>query len=431
MRAKEILLLILIVALGIGLHYLDDLKIKIDDQDLQFPFRGESYRYEERLVEAPAEILEINNSLGSLQIEGSQRPDLAITLEKRVWRKSEPEARKLAEQIRLLASREGNKLILTTNRNIFRRKNFTTGFKLQVPNGTRVKIKNSHGLVRVARINQVEVENSHGRVDIIEISGPVRVSNSYENVSIIDVAGECFLETRHSSALLSRVAGPVTIDCAHQKLELFDLKNALKIQSRHTVIKAIRIAGPAEIDGSYELISLNEIGPAVVRSHHSPIEIEVARGDVNLETSYERIKLADIRGNLILRGKGSRVQGSRISSQHLQIETSYEPVSLEDISGQLDLKLKHASLTLAPLNLDSPLTVSLEYGNITFYWPESQTARLEARSRGGRISWQLPFTPDENTSNGTAMLRAFQSASDRPSIKLETSYGNINILRKQ
>lgn len=431
MRAKEVLLLILIVALGIGLHFLDDLKVKIDDRDLNFPFRGESYLYEEQLVEGPAEILEINNSLGSLQVEGSPRPDLAITLEKRVWRKSEAEAREVAGQIKLLTTREGNKLVLTTNRNTFRQKNFTTDFKLLVPTGTRIKIKNSHGLVRVAGISQVEVENSHGRVDIIEISGPVRVSNSYEKVSIIDVAGECFLETRHSSALLSRVEGPVTIDCAHQKLELFDLKNTLKIQSRHTVIKALRVAGPVEIEGSYELISLNEIGPAVVRGHHSPIEIEAARGDLNLETSYERIWLADIQGNLILRSKSSKVQGARISGQRLQIETSYEPVFLEDISGQLDLKLKHASLTMAPLNLDSPLNVSLEYGNITFYWPESQIARVEARSRGGRISWQLPFTPDENTSNGTTLLRAFQSASDRPLIRLETSYGNINFLRKE
>lgn len=431
MKAKEVLLLILIVVLGIGLHNLDDLKIKIDEQDLKFPFRGESYLYEEQLIEAPAEFLEINNSLGSLQVEGNQRTDLVITLEKRVWRKSEPEARKVAEQIRLLTTREGNKLVLTTNRNTLRQKNFSSDFKLLVPTGTIVKIKNSHGLVRVARISQVEVENSHGRVDIIEISGPVRVSNSYEKVSIIDIAGECFLETRHSSALLSRVEGPVTINCAHQKLDIFDLKNTVKIRSRHTVIKAIRIAGPAEIDGSYELISLNEIGPAVVRGHHSPIEIETARGDLNLETSYEKIKLADIQGNLILRGKSSRVQGARISGQHLQIETSYEPVSLEDISGQLELKLKHASLTLAPINLDSPLTVSLEYGNITFYWPRNQTARFEALSRGGRISWHLPFTPDENNSNGTALLRAFQSAPDRPPIKLETSYGNINILSKE
>ncbi|HAR36805.1 MAG TPA: hypothetical protein DCR87_07905 [Acidobacteria bacterium] len=431
MRAKEVLLLILIVALGVGLHYLDDLKLKIDDWDLEFPFRGESYLFEEQLTEAPAEILEINNGQGSLQVEGSQRADITITFEKRVWRKSEPEAREVADRIRLLTTRDNNRLVLTTNRNTIRQKRFTTSFKLLVPAGTRVKIKNSHGLVRVAGVSQVELENSHGRVDIIEISGPVRVSNSYEKVSILDVAGDCRLETRHSSALLSRVEGPVTIDCAHQKLEIFDLKNSLRIQSRHTVIKAVRIAGPAEISGSYELISLNEIGPAVVRGHHSPVEIDVARGDLSLETSYERIKLADLQGNLVIKARSSRVQGTRINGQSLQIETSYEPVSLEDFSGQLNLKLKHASLTLAPVNLDFPLVASTEYGNITFYWPENQTARLEARSRGGRISWKLPFSPDENISNGTTLLRAFQSASDRPEIKLEASYGNINILRKE
>ncbi|MGB9907239.1 MAG: DUF4097 family beta strand repeat-containing protein [Candidatus Saccharicenans sp.] len=431
MRAKEVLLLILIVVLGVGLHYLDNLKLKIDDWNLEFPFRGESYLFEEQLTELPAEILEINNRQGSLQVEGSPRPDIAITFEKRVWRKSETEAKEMADRIKLLTTRDGNRLVLTTNRDTVRPKNFTTSFKLQVPAGIRVKIKNSHGLVRVARVSQVELENSHGQVDIIEIPGSVRVSNAYEKVSILDVAGDCQLETKHSSARLSRMQGPVTVDCAHQELELFDLNSSLKIQSRHTVIKAVRIAGPAEIAGSYELISLNEIGPAIVRGHHSPIEIDSARGDLSLETSYERIKLADIQGNLVIKARSSRVEGTRISGQRHQVETSYEPVSLEDFSGRLDLKLKHASLRLAPTNLDFPVIASTEYGNITFYWPENQMARLEALSRGGRISWQLPFSPDENTSNGTALLRAFQSASDRPEVKLEASYGDIKVLKKE
>jgi len=85
---------------------------------------------------------------------------------------------------------------------------------------------------------------------------------------------------------------------------------------------------------------------------------------------------------------------------------------------------------LAPLNLDYPISAATEYGNIKFFWPENQMARLEATSKGGRISWQLPFSPDENTTNSLAVVRAFAGATDRPEIKLHTSYGNIDLLRK-
>lgn len=431
MKAKEVLLLIFIVVVGVGLHYLDNLRLTIDDWGVNFPFRGESYLFEEVRTEAPVGTLEIVNSHGSLQIEGVETQAIEIVFEKRVWRKTEPEAREIADQIKLLSTRDAQRLLLTTNRDTFRKKNFSTSFRVRVPSDTRIVIRNSYGLVRIAGVKEVELENRQGRVDIVEVSGPVRVNNSHEKVSIMDVDGECRLETKHSSALLSRIAGPVLIDCAYENLELFDLKNTLDLKSRHTRIKAVRIAGPSKISGSYELISLSETGPAIISGHHSPVEVDTARGRLEIETSYERIRLADLEGDLVIRARSSRVDLTGARATRLQVETSYEPVNLEDFSGQLELKLKHAGLTLSPLNLDYPILATTEYGNIKFFWPENQTARLEASSKGGRISWQLPFSPDENTTNGLAVVRAYRGAADRPEIKLTTSYGNIDILKKE
>ncbi|MCX8160908.1 MAG: DUF4097 domain-containing protein [Candidatus Saccharicenans sp.] len=431
MKVKEVLLLIFIVVVGVGLHYLDDLKLTIDDWEVGFPFRGQAYQFEEARTESPVDSLEIINSHGSVQIEGVETQEIEIVLEKRVWRKTEEEARQVADQIKLLSTRNGQRLLLTTNRDTFSKKNFTTSFRVRVPAKTGIVVRNSFGLVRIAGVREVELENQHGRVDIVEISGPVRVINSYEKVSIMDVDGECRLETKHSSALLSRIAGPVQVSCAYQSLELFDLKNNLSLESRHTSIKAVRITGASKISGSYELISLSQTGPVVVRGHHSPVEIDTARGQVEIETNYEPIRLADLEGDLTIKARSSGVDLKGARAGRLQVETSYEPVNLEDVSGQMVINLKHANLTLLPTNLDQPITAATEYGNIKFFWPEGQTARLEASSKGGRISWQLPFSPDENTTNGLAVVRAFRGASDRPEIKLMTSYGNIEVLRKE
>lgn len=431
MKAKEVLLLIFIVVVGVGLYYLDDLKLTIDDWGVNFPFRGESYLFEEVKTEAPVGTLEIVNSHGSLQIEGVETQAIEIAFEKRVWRKTEPEAREVADQIKLLSTRDEQRLLLTSNRDTFRKKNLTTSFRVRVPRDTGIIARNSYGLVRIAGVREVDLENRQGQVDIVEVSGPVRVINSHQKVSIMDVNGECRLETKHSSALLSRISGPVRIDCAHEHLELFDLKHTLDLKSRHTRIKAVRIAGPSQISGSYEQISLSETGPAIIRGHHSPVEVDTARGQLEIETSYERIRLADLEGNLVIRARNSRVDVTGARTARLQIETSYEPVKLLDYTGQLELKLKHANLNLSPLNLDFPMTAVTEYGNIKFFWPKNQTARLEASSKGGRISWGLPFPPDENTTNGLALIRAFRGAPDRPEIKLMTRYGNIEILTKE
>jgi len=391
MKAKEVLLLIFIVVIGVGLHYLDDLKLIIDDVGVDFPLRGEPHFFEEVKTEVPAGSLEIINSHGSIHIEGVEAEEIEIILEKRIWRKTEEEAREVADQIKLLSTRDGQRLLLTTNRDTFRKKNFTTSFRVRVPSDTRVVVKNSYGLVRIAGVREVELENRHGRVDIIEVSGSVLVDSSYEKASITDVGGECRLKTKHSSALLSRIAGPVLVDCSHENLELFDLKNTLELNSRHTKIKAVRIAGPSRISGSYELISLSETGPAVVKGHHSPVEVNTCRGQLQIETTYERIRLADLEGDLVVKARSSRVDVLRARAARLQIETSYEPVNLEDFSGQLELKLKHAGLTLAPLNLDYPISAATEYGNIKFFWPETRWPGWKPPARGGEYPGSFPF----------------------------------------
>jgi len=431
MKAKEVLLLILIIVAGVSLYYLEDLRVKIDNWDLEFPFSGNSYLFEEHLIEPPAEILEINNSHGNIEIEGTDTPEIAITFEKKVWRQNEQLARETANELKLLSTRERNRLILTTNRDTFRKKNFSTSFRIKVPREIRVMVQNSFGTVKISKVKAAELNNKQGKVEIMEIAGPLQATNSYEKLSVLDVQGNCQIETKHSSALLSRIEGEVRINCAYENLELFDLKSSLHLNSRHTRIKAIKIAGPSEIYGTYEQIILSESGPAIIKGQHSPLEIDTVKGPLEVETTYEKIRLERIEGNVKIKAKSSRVELNGIKAEEIRIETSYEPVILENFSGQLELSLKHGDISLTPTSLDFPMVVSTEYGNIKFYWPKNQTARFEARSKGGEISWKLPFPPEENVTNGTALVKAFSTATDRPEVRLSTSYGDIRIMKNE
>lgn len=430
MKPKEVVLLILIVLVGVGFHYLQDFRVLIDDFDSDFLFRGNSYTFEENLTLEPAAIIEIINSHGQVEIEGSNRHDITLTLVKKVWRKNEETAKKVADEIKLLTTRDDNRIVLSTNRDSFKKKNFTTSFRLSVPQNVAVKVTNSFGLVRISKLKEAEVNNQHGRVDVFEIQDRVRAINSFENLSLMDIGGECYVETKHSSLLLSRIGGPVRLDCAHEDVELFDLRSSLNLTSRHTRIKAVKLAGPSEISGTYELISLTESGPATIKGHHSPIEIDTLHGDLNIETNYEQVRLARIEGNITIRGKSTEVSLDSVKAQKINIETSYENVRLDNFTGELQLILTHGDASLNPVNLNYPMTIKDEYGDLKFYWPENETARFEAKTKGGSISWQLDFSPEENLNNGTAIVRAFTKALDRPEIKLTTTYGDIRILKK-
>jgi len=64
------------------------------------------------------------NSHGQVQIEGGAGQDIILTLKKTIWDKNENQAGQLAAELKLQTKRDGSKLILSTNRDDFRRKIF-------------------------------------------------------------------------------------------------------------------------------------------------------------------------------------------------------------------------------------------------------------------------------------------------------------------
>jgi hypothetical protein len=432
MKVKEVIWLILIILGGVGIYYLQNFQLQIDDWEI-IPFsKGKVYQFEENLSLEPSSTIEILNSHGQVEIEGSERNNIDVKLEKKIWRQNEESARTVAEQLKILTSKNGERLIISTNRDRLRKRNFSTDFKIYVPQNLKIKITNSHGAVRISRVREADVSNYHGRVEINEVTGSVRAVNSYEPLAIMDIGGESQIETNYSTLLLSRLSGPITVNCAHEEVRLFELHAPLHFFSKHSRIKAVGLAGPSEISGTYEPISIAESGSLRIEGHHSPIEIDNLKGKLEIETSYEHIRLSRIEGtDLIIKSKDTEINLDSIQVNNIHLETSYENVLASNFSGQLLLIASHNDISLKPSDLNHSINVQADYSEIKFYWPDNQTARLEAETKGGNISWQLPFSPDENRNNGLAIIKAFSQAQDRPEIKLKTTYADIQILKKE
>ncbi|MFA4926126.1 MAG: DUF4097 family beta strand repeat-containing protein [Candidatus Aminicenantales bacterium] len=433
MKAKEVIILILILLAGVGFHYLEDWHLTLREDWLADSFKlpGRSYDFEENLSLEPADILEIVNSHGAVRIEGTDRQDISLTIKKTIWDRSETKAGQLAAELKLKTAREGTKLLLFTNRNDFHRKNFSVDFSLKVPASTAIKVSNSFGLVRITGVKEAEVNNDHGQVDLLDITGQVKASNSFEKLSLLDIDGACQVVTNHSPVSIVRISGPVSLEASFEEVELIDLKSTLTVISRHSAVKALRVTGPLNLESSYEPVYVSEAGATRIKGHHSEIEIDNLTGQLEVETSYEPIKLNRIKGDINLRGKSTEIDLNSAQSAEIFIDTSYEDVNLENFAGSLRLNLAHADASLSPASLNNDISVHLEYGDLSFFWPAGEVARLEARSKGGSVDWQLPLQPDENSSNGLSLVKAFQSAPASPAIKLSTTYGEIRISQQQ
>lgn len=432
MKAKEVILLIFIILLGVGFHYLQDFRISVDSWSFGH-LKGQPYTFEENLILSPSKTLEILNDHGQVEVQGAEVNEISITLEKRVWARNAEEARNIAGKLQILTTESEDNRVISSNRNTFRKKSFETGFRLTVPYKTAVRIKNSHGPVRVLRVQEAEVTNKHDKVDIFEISGPVKVVNAFDDVSITDISGSCQVEASHASLLLSRVTGPVQVDCAHEEIELFDLRNSLNLESRHSKINAVKIAGPADISGSYEPISLTESTGAIsIKGHHSPITVDNLKGTLKIENIYEPVKISNIEGDVTISGKSLALNGNHIRAKKIYVRTSYEDIRLDDFSGELVLEIEHGDVFLAPAQTIPvcPIEVIARYSDIKFIWPAGQTFPFQAQSRGGDVRWNLSLPYSEKKTNGTALLRAFPAQEEKPLVNLSTTFGTIKIEEK-
>ena len=167
-------------------------------------------------MEAPLPAtLRVVNTHGEVTVEGAETDRITLTLEKTIRRRDEPEARAVADRLHAAVTKDGQAVVITANRDDFRRRNFDTNFRLTVPAGLAVEVLNGHGTVKVAGVAAAAVVNRHGQVDASDIGGALTVENSYEDVIVDGVKGACDIKNSHAEVLVRRVDGGLTLDHAY------------------------------------------------------------------------------------------------------------------------------------------------------------------------------------------------------------------------
>jgi hypothetical protein len=429
MRFREFLLLLLIIGAGFAVYQYQtggwDFHWGLDDELF---FSGRAFDYEETLaLEAPvpAEV-EIDNSHGWVEVRGEDRPDAVLTFKKRVWRRSEEEARELADRLRVVRKESAGRLVLSTNRDEFKKRNFETAFILTLPRTARVTVRNSYGAVKAEAVAGLVVENRHGEVLIADIPGAWDIETSYEDIEGRRLGAGGRAVNRHADIGLFDVQGDVETECRYGTVKLDGVRGKAVVRAEHARLDLRNIKGEVEAESSYEDILIEGTGAARVRARHSAVKAGPVAGDLRVETSYEPVQATDVSGSLIVEAANSEVFADGVGGPEVSVSTSHENVRLTDFAGRAAVSLRHGDLILKPRRVDSPIRVDAEYCNVEFEMPPGASRPLEARSRGGNIVWSLGEKPDLEQSNGTSLLRAFGAAAE-PFIYISTSYGDIRI----
>lgn len=417
MKFREIVLLLLIIGAGTCVYFFETGGVGNwsmiqgwNDGDF-FVFPGKEFAYEEtRTFAAPLPaVLEIVNGHGWVELRGEDRDDVQVVLKKRIWRRDEADARQTAAGLRMTEARKDGSLVLGTNREEIKRKNFETGFIVSVPKGLKVTIRNSHGTVDASSVAELIVVNRHG------------------NVIASDIAGRWDLKTANDDIEASKMAAGGRARCEHGLVRLKDIGGDIVVSGQYNQIAIERVRGTVEIDSSHEDISVSDAGKTTVTARNASVKAEKIHGDLTVTTSHDPVLVSDIEGSLSIEGDNIAVDANRVAGPSIRLSTSYEDAAVSGFSGRLEVSLRHGDLVLKPDSLKNGMTVNAENCAIDLYWPADESAPIEARSKGGEISWELRDKTDLQRSNGTAVVKAFGAAAGAP-ISIFTTYGDIRII---
>ncbi len=433
MKFREILLVAVLILAGFVFFQFKtgkwDVNWDWDWADGFGRFNGEASAEETRVFEAPLPTaIEVQNGNGWVEVRGTDQETVQLTFKKAAWRRTDEEAREVVDRIKYTATTGADRLTLATNRDEFARKNFETGFVLTVPRAMAVHIVNAHGVVRVEGVAEAKVSNRHGEVFVTDVGGACDVETSYEDVEVLRVAGRCRVVNKNAEVRAGSVQGDLQVETSYDRVRIEDAGGRVEVRGSNVGVDARRVAGAVTVETSYEKVYLADVGPAKVTARNTAVTAMDVRGDLDVRTSYEPVLASRVRGNLLVTANNAAVTADGIGGGTIDVTTSYEKVDLAGFSAEVRVSNRSGTVSLEPADLRHGMDVRNENGKIGLAWPDGETARIEAQSKGGTVHWGLAASPDVDQTNGVSLVKAFQANAAAPLVFLSTTYDDIRII---
>jgi hypothetical protein len=373
MRSKEILFLILLVAAGVFFYhaYTDKLDWEIEWGD-DFLFKLEEFDWEEsHTIDAPfPHSIHVVNRHGEVKIQGTEEDRIVVTLQKTIRRRTSEEAQDVANTLKMVSEQTDHNIVLTTNRNEFKKKRFRTSFTIFLPESADVTVSNTYGVVEVANTGDTNIHNSYGKVIVSDIDGALTIKNKYDDVDVLNVGADCTIDSNNGSVDVTGVDGTVQIFHRYGNVNLKDITRDAIVDASNTKIFCQNVEGLADVGSTYRNIILTNVGAAKLNGKNCEIDLEGVKSYCVVEGNYNKVMLTNIQGDLKIDGKNTSVYGNTILGDNITIDTTYRDVELKDFSGETTILHSHGKIFLTPKPITLPIVIKGKYSDINLYWPE-------------------------------------------------------------
>ncbi len=393
MKARDVILAILIIAFGLSVKYARSLK-----DEISAIFRGkEIFDFEEEILTEGREEIQIEGRNLNLIVEGWDGEKIEGKLIKSIASYSREDAEGLAKVIKL-EKEEGENYVkfkiedlFEYNFNFFKFRFPVSDLKLsiKVPSRSSIRIITKHSDIEISGSKaSSEIENTHGDIKIMDCEGNFSIKNS------------------------------------HGDIEVRNLNGDIKISSPHSSVN-IEDASNAEIETGFEDIFIKNLKNLKLLTKHSPVEISGVEGEIYIENTHSGISIKDSSLKGEIKGEHLEIDGEGIVARELEIRSSYEPIILKRFSGKGEIYSKHNEIEI-DVGRGSDLDIECEYSDITLDLDEEWKGKIFLEVYKGEVeASNLPLDVE-----GKGARKIFKSDLGGDNfLSVKTTYGKILINR--
>ena len=159
--------------------------------DIIFSIGGGSFEEQETktLPAGGYSHLDLRNSNGNIEVEGTEGEDVIIVATKKVRARSEEEGRRRLGQLKVVVSEERPELRVYTDVSELRPKgNWNVNYEVRIPKHMSLSAHTSNGNIKVSDLQgPVQVQTSNGNVEVRRLGGSVKARTSNGNIRLYEV----------------------------------------------------------------------------------------------------------------------------------------------------------------------------------------------------------------------------------------------------
>lgn len=460
MKFRKVALFFLIVSFGLIIEGINIGRNVINDESFEgfrgfefdgdFPFRvsrfrGPSQDFTESQHSDAAGItgVEISNAFGDVIVRRSADPkaQIGIGLRKEVFTRRSESADAISEKVKLVISREGGLLKVSTTRDPKASYRVKTHIEIDTPAPLDTRVTNRHGRIVVEGAKALNVTGEFDEMRVTDVSGDCAAKNRHGSLEVVSAALGCRVEVEFGDAHIERLMAPSEVEVSHGNLNAVDLAG-LTAKLKFSDLQARKIAGNLVTDGEHSDLRIDDVQGDVTLNNQGDIDIQNITGRVSIENrrghvkllkaaaavliknSFDSVDASDVGGMLEITNKNGSITAQRFL-KGAKLETDGEDVDATDFEGALNVAASRGEVSVKPLRkVLAPIDIRIDIGDVRLALPDSVNALLDAKVERGDVRGEVGAL--NSSEEGKRLLKA-TIGSGGPLLTLRSRLGDITV----